>query len=153
MNKDTEFGELYKTDLVIRSPRPPDDDLVEKMMDIVNSISDENRFSNYARKEVPEEIRKLLQSRQPGIDKELNDVIKVLYTSEKLQLTSCDITKLANRLEAIEKLLQSRQPEKVSVTRGEIIDFNVHFPMLGTQPTRREYIPKWLKSKDIEVVE
>ena len=67
-------------------------------------------------------IRKLLQG-QPEIDKELNDIIKVLYTTEKLQLTSCDITKLANRLEAIEKLLQSRQPERVTVTIEEAMTY------------------------------
>ena len=74
-----------------------------------------------------ERIRTLLQSvkhefRQQSetkIQGELNNIIKILYTSEKIQLTHSEVLRLANRLEAIEKLLQSH---KLSVTREEIYE-------------------------------
>ena len=55
-------------------------------------------------------IRFFLQFRQPEVLNELAKIIKLLYTSEKIQLTQSDITKFVNRLEVIENILQSRQP-------------------------------------------
>jgi len=57
-------------------------------------------------------VEKILQSRQPELFSELAEIIKWLYTSEKVQLAQSDITKIVNRLEAIEKLLQPRQGSK-----------------------------------------
>jgi len=54
----------------------------------------------------------LKKSRQPKLFSELAKIIEWLYMSEKVQLAQSDITKIVNRLEAIEKLLQPRQGSK-----------------------------------------
>ena len=149
---------------IIEVPISPDDDLVEKIhesyrdffsMFIVGEFSIENPFVEHGEKlrkilimfdKKEAEIRKLLQG-QPEIDKELNDIIRVLYTTEKLQLTSCDITKLANRLEAIEKLLQARQPGEELIEK--IFDVGYEYGMWISDKFKAK-IRKLLQSRQPE---
>ena len=109
--------------------------------------------------DIQAEIRTLLQSvkhesRQQSetkIQGELNNIIKILYTSEKIQLTHSEVLRLANRLEAIEKLLQSHMP---SVTREEIDGlFYRNKGIDGGNFMHPNDLIEWLKSKGIEVKE
>jgi len=98
-------------------------------------------------------VEKILQSRQPELFSELAEIIKWLYTSEKVQLAQSDITKIVNRLEAIEKLLQSRQP---TITRREIeeVIYTIFFD-LPMKPSRIDasvdLVEGLFKSKGFEV--
>jgi len=117
----------------------PDDELVEKITAILM------RHKIFISLGIETELRKLLSAKSPPVEKELNNIIKILYTSEKLQLTHSEVLKLANRLEAIERLLSAR-----SVTREEIEIFIENVPTFDEFPN---YLINWLRSKGILIKE
>jgi len=109
---------LTKIKEILERQSQPDEELVEKIIQEVQSCV-QSPYLRFPMESVKANIRSLLQSRQPKLFSELAKIIEWLYMSEKVQLAQSDITKFVNRLEAIEKLLQSRQ-SKPSVTREEI---------------------------------